>query len=384
MKTPPLILVIIAVAMVSAIGGLVFNTMPLILSSLANAEGLSARALGNLTLYAGAGYLLGTLTGPFWVDRVNWRFAAFVIVCLASLSFAAGTLVSVALLPLIFFAFAFFCALAIALAMRVLAEMPDPERAFGLRLSVELISIGVFLGVLPVYFISQWGFSGALYGLAGFALVLGLGAFLMPARPTTPVTRAAKRDFFSTFTDAKPAWLMLGIFLIYLIVNVGLFFFLAVIAQGFDPQPAQLGLMFSVLKWLGGAAGLLGAVIGARAGLKLPHGVALLLVLAGVAGLWLAPNFTAFMVASWVWEFGFTLGCLYQTAAIARFDPSNKLVVLVPTAFGISMLLGGRIAGALLSSGSPNGLYSLVIAGSLLPVLFIYLRRDRTAVLSEA
>ena len=171
---------------------------------------------------------------------------------------------------------------------------------------------------------------------------------------------------------------MLFIFLIYLLANVGLFFFLAVIAQGFDPSPEQFGLMFSVLKWLGGAAGILGAIIGAKFGTRLPHLAAFLILIVGVIGLFAANSMNSFMIASWVWEFGFTLGCLYQTAAIARFDPTNKLVVLVPAAFGVSMLLGGKIAGQLLEGGTPTALYVLVALCSILPSIFILSSRTHT------
>ena len=92
----------------------------------------------------------------------------------------------------------------------------------------------------------------------------------------------------------------------------------------------------------------------------------------------LAPNFEVFMISSWIWEFGFTLGCLYQTAAIVRYDPSNKLVVLVPMAFGISMIFGGKIAGQLLEGGSASGLYGLVAICSLLPSLYILMSRHIT------
>jgi len=133
--------------------------------------------------------------------------------------------------------------------------------------------------------------------------------------------------------------------------------------------------MFLVLKWLGGAAGAIGAIIGARAGIKLPHAVALGILLVGVAGLLLAPNFTVFMVSSWIWEFGFTLGCLYQTAAIARFDTSNKLVVLVPATFGISMIVGGRLAGQLMTDESAVPLYIFVAICSFLPVIYVALSK---------
>jgi len=160
--------------------------------------------------------------------------------------------------------------------------------------------------------------------------------------------------------QASPSWTVLGIFTIYLLANVGLFFFLYVIAQKFEPSAAQNGLMFGVLKWLGGVAGAVGAIIGARAGLKLPHITAFGILVLGVLGLMLAPNFEVFMISSWVWEFGFTLGCLYQTAV------------------GISMIFGGKIAGQLLDGGSASGLYGLVAICSLLPSLYILMSRHIT------
>ncbi len=359
--------------MVSAIGGLFFNTMPLLLGSAGEASNMSAGQLGKLSITAGAGYLLGTLTGPFWVDRVNWRMAAFAIVAAAIAAFLAVSQLSGLQLFIGFPIFGFICALAIALAMRVLADMPDPEHAYGTRLSVELVSIGVFLIFLPIIFIAKAGFSGAMYGLACMAALLGLGCFLFPKK--TSVKAAADTTGFPSWEKARHSWAVLGIFALYLLLNVGLFYFLYVIAQGFNPTNAQNGLMFGVLKWLGGAAGALGAIIGARAGVKLPHFIALAILLIGVLGLFLAQTFTQFMVASWVWEFGFTLGCLYQTAAIVRYDMSNKLVVLVPMAFGLSMMFGGGIAGGLIEADLTPVLYTLVAFCAAIPALYIYLAR---------
>jgi len=375
-------IVILAVSMVSAIGGLVFNTMPLLLGAAGEAFGLSPAQLGTLSLTAGIGYLAGTLTGPLWVERVNWRLTAFGIVAAVIASFLLATQLSGTAIYAGFAIFGFFCALAIALAMRVLADMPDPERAYGTRLSVELISIGFFLILLPILFISRTGFSGAMLGLALFAALLGLGSLVFPKRSSSEI--AAKLKGFPNWPQAGPSWSVLGIFTIYLLANVGLFFFLYVIAQDFNPTPAQNGLMFGVLKWLGGAAGAVGAIIGARAGLRVPHLAAFAILMMGVVGLFLSKSFTAYMISSWVWEFGFTLGCLYQTAAIVRFDISNKLVVLVPMAFAISMIFGGKIAGQILEGGSANGIYLMVAICSLLPAAYMVLAWPEPPVLEPA
>ena len=63
--------------MVSAIGGLVFNTMPILLGTAGEAFGFNNAELGNLSLMAGVGYLAGTLTGPLWVDSFQWQKTAF-------------------------------------------------------------------------------------------------------------------------------------------------------------------------------------------------------------------------------------------------------------------------------------------------------------------
>ncbi len=363
----------VAISMVSAIGGLVFNTMPLLLGTAGEAFSLMPAQLGTLSLTAGIGYLAGTLTGPLWVERVNWRAAAFAIIAAVIAAFLLAARISGAGLFASFAVFGFFCALAIALAMRVLADLPNPERSYGIRLSVELVSIGLFLILLPIVFISKAGFSGAMFGLACFAALLGVGAFAFPKR-TSSLT-AAKLKGFPHWSQAGRSWAMLGIFTIYLLANVGLFFFLYVIAQDFGPTPAQNGLMFGVLKWLGGAAGAIGAIIGARAGLRIPHLAAFIILIVGTAGMFTAQSFTTYMISSWIWEFGFTLGCLYQTAAIVRFDVSKKLVVLVPMAFGISMIFGGKIAGQILESGSANGIYIMVAICSALPALYMLLVR---------
>lgn len=369
--------IIIAVSMVSAIGGLIFNTMPILLGTAGEAFGFNNAELGNLSLMAGVGYLAGTLTGPLWVDSFQWQKTALLIILAVAFSFLVSMRIPGEYIYYGFLIFGFFCALAIALAMRALADMPDPERAYGTRLSVELLSIGLFLVFLPVFFVSKAGFTGAMFGMALFTMLLGIGVFVFPKHSSSRT--AAKLKGFPSFRQSGSSWSVLMIFTIYLLANVGLFFFLYIIAQKFSPSDAQNGMMFGVLKWLGGGAGVLGAIIGSRAGLRMPHLYAFIILLLGVTGLVIAKNFTFFMISSWVWEFGFTLGCLYQTAAIVRFDISNKLVVLVPMSFGISMIFGGQIAGRLLEGGSANSLYVLVVLCSLLPSVFIFMNKPKPA-----
>ena len=73
--------------MVSAIGGLIFNTMPILLGTAGEAFGFNNAELGNLSLMAGVGYLAGTLTGPLWVDSFQWQKTALLIILAVAFSF---------------------------------------------------------------------------------------------------------------------------------------------------------------------------------------------------------------------------------------------------------------------------------------------------------
>ena len=364
--------VTIAVSLVSAIGGVPFNTMPLLLSSFDPALGLTGDELGTLSSLAFFGYLVGTLSGPVWVDRVNWRNTSLAVSILAAVMFVlsanAAANADGMMLKVSWVGFGFFCSLMHALCMRILAEMPDEERAYGTRLSVELITISVLLYVLPIFFISKYHYVGAAWALAGFVLILGLGAFMMPERQTGET--ASQTAAFPGWQQAKIAWIALAVFLLYCLANVGLWIFLAKIGEKYNPEPAQFSTMFAMLKIIGGTAGIIGAVIGSRAGNKLPNMICFLIISLGSYGIYRATDFNSFMIACWVWEFGFTMGCIYQTAGVARFDPTNRLVVLVPTAFAISSVAGAKLAGMLSAGGDYTALYIFVAVCSLIPGLY--------------
>ena len=58
--------------------GFLQNSLPVMLGSMADSFGLDARAAGLMGSVCFAGYLLGTLGAPLWMNRLNWRLLTVV------------------------------------------------------------------------------------------------------------------------------------------------------------------------------------------------------------------------------------------------------------------------------------------------------------------
>jgi MFS family permease len=169
----------------------------------------------------------------------------------------------------------------------------------------------------------------------------------------------------------------MAIFFVFLTGNIALWAFLERIGAGLKIAAGEMGLVFAVLKLLGGAAAFFVAWIGERGGQRLPFWAVLAVIGAGLALLASAQSFVPFALGAWVWEFAFTCGCVYQAAAIARTDPAGRAVMLVPAVFALSSMVGPGLAGQLAAGGSYGGVLGLAAVCSAVPALAYQLWQAR-------
>ena len=380
-----LIAFMLSASLASTIGGLPFNLLPVMLGSMADSFGMDAKAAGLMGSVCFAGYLVGTLGAPLWMNRLNWRVLTVVSTAGTALFFALSAGVEqVSMLYVMWALIGFFASTMTCLGMRILSDLPNKVRAFGVRQGVELSVTALVLFALPPLVIAHFKYPGAALALAGVVALLGLSAFWVPHGPPAAVSAAGPAPVVASGALPAASWRALGLFFLFLVGNIGLWAFLERIGSSLKINPAEMGIVFAVLKLLGSVA----AFSVATAGERLTPLRATLLVL-GTVGVGLAllassSGFTGFALGAWIWEFAFTCGCVFQTAAIARSDPSGRAVTLVPGVFALSSMAGPGLAGQIVAGGSFGGLLAFALASTLVPVLACLLRPRAALATSDA
>lgn len=364
---------LLAASLTSTIGGLPFNTLPVLLGSLADSFQLPPAQIGLMGSICFGGYLLGTLGAPIWMNRLNWRWLTAVGAVCTALCFALSAMVQA--LPLLYVSWAcigFFASTMTCLGMRVLADLPDKERAFGVRQGVELAVTAAVLFALPPLLIAPYRYPGAALALAALVLLLGLAAWWVPKGPLL-----AETETQTLMPQRMPlqAWWALAVLWLFLVGNIGLWAFLERIGTHLDVSASDMGVVFAVLKLQGSVAAFFIASVGARWSLTKGLCATLLGLVAGLGLLASASGFGMYAAGAWLWEFAFTCGCVLQTAHITRTDRSGRAIVLVPAAFALASMVGPGVAGRLMGAQGIKPLLWFALLSSAAPLPLMLLRK---------
>ncbi|MDG1123054.1 MAG: MFS transporter [Glaciecola sp.] len=344
---------ILAASFASTIGGLPFNSLPILLGSLADTFGFELQTVGLLGSICFAGYLLGTLSSVLIINRFCLRRLTLVSSLCSILLLLASSLSDAILQMPLWGGIGFFAALMTCLGLRIIGQMANKERALGVRQGIELGVTALVLFVLPAYVISQYAYAGAAVSLSLIIALLSLSVFWLPKDTHL---ESIDNSIKAQLNIPTGAWLALLVFLVFATGNIALWAFLERMGNAIALSSSEMGTVFAVLKLLGGAAAFSVALIGARIGLRLPYVIVLCVLAIGLYLIWLSFNsttnqFMLFAMGAWIWEVAFTWGCVFQTAAVARLDAKGRAIMLIPAAFGLSAMIGPAMGGWLAASG---------------------------------
>jgi hypothetical protein len=365
---------LIGAALVSAIGGLPFNVLPQIINSVFTYFKFTPEQLGYFGSSYLGGYCLATLTAPLWLERLNWKKLSLVGIGLSIVCYLISinlTDKDINLIYAIWAVIGFFAATMTCLGMRVASALDDKEKALGSRQAIELIcAAGVFF--LMPYAINHYSYPGAVGLLVLVYLGLSFSILKLPG-DASKIAHQSEQDLGVT-RISKAGWLGLLTFIGFAVGQIGIWAFLGQFAVIHGITESEISFVLAVVKVLGAVSAMSVGLVGARFGLKIPHVISFLGLALGLYLLSMPGGLVTYAAGAWVWEFFLTVSCVYQTAAIARSDPSNKAIILVPAAFAFAGTFGPAIAGHLVSSYGYIYLIGFATMTACIPMMF-YLPR---------
>jgi len=129
----------------SAVSGMMFNTLPLFLGTAVDSLGLSEAQAGVLASSGIAGFLVSALIAIAWIRRLNWRrwcigASLLAALCYGGLSFAA----SYPLFLLLLFVIGLCLALLLSVVICWFGEQVNPDRLYALKIFGD-IGLGALL-----------------------------------------------------------------------------------------------------------------------------------------------------------------------------------------------------------------------------------------------
>lgn len=366
-------LVILSAVILSALGALFYNLLPMFLGVAQDYRQLDNESIGLLSSMFFAGYTLTTSTAFFWIRRINWRSVTLFALILGSLALLlAGYSQNHALLMLCIFVAGGAFSTVYGIGTTALGDTSNPARWYGLKISAEAMLGAILLFVLPSTLISGHGFMGMMVGMV-LAVVI-----LAPALSWLPPT-GTKNEEQTVGDTPTPSTLRLAIWIGLFAVTLFIFSATMIWAfverlastAGFDPvlvgKILSLTLVFAVV------GSLLAMVLGDRFGSGKPFAAATLIFLIALAWLSQTTTVTDYAIGACLLTLAIGLGITYVITIVADLDLDGRYVVLTVPAIGVGVMSAPAIGGLLTASQEYSAIFvvgSITIVLSLLAGLF--------------
>jgi MFS family permease len=333
-----------AAIVIGLIAALVVNSLPVFLTVLAQARGLSESQSGLIAFAEMGGIAVGTtfcaLT-PRLLQRLTWRWVA--AIGLLTLCVANVLAVFVTLLPALLIILAtagIGSGVAMAVTYAVLAQ-GDSARDLAIFNVAQLASGWLAIPLLdPIA--TQFGV-GRLFGImATLAFVaVALCAALPRGADTGPTMSPAHQKV------SKAGWLAIASVLLYFSGAGAIYAYLAFMGVAWGGQPKAVEAGLSIIMFAAMMGGVTVAIIGSRFGGRLPMYAAYLVLLISILLLALLQPVDEFVLLGCVFGFAWNVVTPYQFEAVTFIDDSSSAAMLVNAGTLGGLAIGPAIAGFL-------------------------------------
>lgn len=353
---------IFAALILSAIGAIFYNTLPLFIGAAQDSRGWSDSDTGFLGASFFAGFTTVTISAFFWARRINWR-----TVCLTALPFACLPMIAAAYYQSYWLNILFviisggaFSAIYVVGTIAI-GDTSNPPRWLGVKIGAETGLGGVFILSSSAYLIGSYGFSGLVTGLAIVAILALPFIYLMPSKGLKYSDENITSVVHLSAEETKSIWFALMATVIFFLGETAIWSFVERIgaSSGYDPQTVGIILVASLGAAMTGA--LSEAAIGDRFGYRKAFFFAEALFVIGTITLFFAESISPYALGVMIVMYSVGFGVPVVVAAIAKLDRVGTYIVLSVPALGVGGMFGPGLAGVLLESFGTVGLLMLTI-----------------------
>lgn len=358
---------IFAACLISAAGGLVFNAFPLFLSAIARQHGFDDEQLGLLgTYYLGAAALV-SLLAPLWMPRLHWRATALAgYVCIGIAILWLGQVGS----DWVHWCMALLGVGSIALftiALGILSAATDPNRAYGLKLTAEMLVAGILMWVMTGVIIEQFGYQGFIWGTL---VVYGATALVVWSLPRNFLNDIElRRDSAAAPGMNIPAILACIALFLQFGVLAGLWGFMERIGSEAGINNATIGTILTLSLLAGLCGALIAAAIGERCGHLIPIVSAMSLAIVANCMLMLASGSLVFAIVANLINTLVQFLLVFQMGLITETDISGRYTVIIAFVLCLGGAVGPGVLGAAIEADGFNSAYKVAIMATLIAML---------------
>ncbi|MGX5713236.1 hypothetical protein ACWKWJ_11085 [Sphingopyxis terrae subsp. ummariensis] len=354
---------VVAASLLTGVNQLLVNVQPLLFGVLAVRLGLDDAELGYLGAVVIAALTLGSISGPFWVRRANWRFTCALALVGAAAAFALGAAVTTLDAALLLFGAAgLFLGLLSPPAFGCLGEAKNPPRAFAISVVAQSSLAAASTLALSFAIIPRFGAPGT------FVSVAVAVAAALPLCRSLPRGAGSTRELSATVDGAPllsraaiPAYAMLFAKGVFVAGILGYWIFVERIGVAHGIPGERIGLTISLCAVASAAsAGIVGWLAG-RVRLVPMIAIGTTIVIGAFIALGV-PGFLAFALSNFLFAFGWGFAQSAYWGLLREVDATNRLFVAGPAAAGVGGVAAGMAAGPIIAVA---GLSAMTLASGV-------------------
>lgn len=354
---------VVAASLLTGVNQLLVNVQPLLFGVLAVRLGLDDAELGYLGAVVIAALTLGSISGPFWVRRANWRFTSALALVGAAAAFALGAAVTTLDAALLVFGAAgLFLGILSPPAFGCLGEAENPPRAFAISVVAQSSLAAASTLALSFAIIPRFGAPGA------FVSVAVAVAAALPLCRSLPRGAGSARELSATVDGAPllsraaiPAYSMLFAKGVFVAGILGYWIFVERIGVAHGIPGERIGLTISLCAVASAAsAGIVGWLAG-RVRLVPMIAIGTTIVIGAFIALGV-PGFLAFALSNFFFAFGWGFAQSAYWGLLRDVDATNRLFVAGPAAAGVGGVVAGMAAGPIIAAA---GLSAMTLASGI-------------------